>query len=59
MYDVIGAEPDNTLTPGRYALILKDEAYDFSIAGQITDSKQCLENFAAANGAFYAECRKP
>jgi hypothetical protein len=57
MYEVIGAEPDRPLTPGRYALILKDEAYDFGIAGQITDSKQCLESVAAANGAFYAECQ--
>ena len=59
MYEVVGAEADKPLTPGRYALILKDEAYDFSIAGQITDSKQCLESVAAANGTFYAECRKP
>jgi hypothetical protein len=59
MYEVIGAEAEKPLTPGRYALILKDEAYDFSIAGQVTDSKQCLESVAAANGAFYAECQKP
>jgi hypothetical protein len=59
MYEVVGAEADKPLTPGRYALILKDEAYDFSIAGQITDSKQCLESVAAANGTFYAECKKP
>jgi hypothetical protein len=59
MYEVVGPEPEKPLTPGRYALILKDEAYDFSIAGQVTDSKQCLESVAAANGAFYAECQKP
>jgi hypothetical protein len=59
MYEVVGAEAEKPLTPGRYALILKDEAYDFSIAGQITDSKQCLESVAAANGTFYAECKKP
>jgi hypothetical protein len=58
MYEVIGEDADKSLTSGRYALILKDEAYDFSIAGEITDSKQCLENLAAANGAFYVECQK-
>ncbi len=59
MYEVVGAEADKPLSPGRYALILKDEAYDFSITGQITDSKQCLESVGAANGTFYAECKKP
>jgi hypothetical protein len=58
MYEVIGDDADRSLTAGRYALILKDEAYDFSIAGEITDSKQCLESVAAVNGAFYAECQK-
>jgi hypothetical protein len=58
MYEVIGEDPDKTLEPGRYALILKGEAYDFSVAGQITDGRQCLESVAAANGAFYNECQK-
>lgn len=58
MYEVLGEDADKPLEPGRYALILKGETYDFSIAGQITDSKQCLESVAAANGAFYTECQK-
>ena len=58
MYEVVGDDPDKPLSPGRYALILKDEAYDFSVAGEITDSKQCLESVAATNGIFYAECQK-
>jgi hypothetical protein len=58
MYEVVGDDPDKPLSPGRYALILKDEAYDFSVAGEITDSKQCLESLAAANGVFYTECQK-
>jgi hypothetical protein len=57
MYEVLGDE-DKPLQPGRYALILKDEAYDFSVAGEIKDSRQCLESVAAANGAFYTECQK-
>ena len=55
---MISEDADKPLSPGRYALILKDEAYDFSIAGEIIDSKQCLESVAAANGSFYAECQK-
>ena len=58
MYEVVGDDPDKPLSPGRYALILKDEAYEFSVAGEITDSKQCLESLAATNGVFYAECQK-
>jgi hypothetical protein len=58
MYEVVGDDPDKPLSPGRYALILKDEVYDFSVAGEITDSKQCLESMAATNGTFYTECQK-
>jgi hypothetical protein len=58
MYEVLGEDADKLLEPGRYALILKGEAYDFSVAGEITDSRQCLESVAAANGAFYTECQK-
>jgi hypothetical protein len=58
MYEVLGEDADKLLEPGRYALILKGEAYDFSVAGEIRDSRQCLESLAAANGAFYTECQK-
>jgi len=47
------------VAPGRYALVLKGQAYDFNVAGQITDPKQCLERMAATNGQFYSECQKP
>ncbi len=58
MYEVIGGDADKGLTPGRYGLILKNEVYDFTVAGEITDSKHCLESIAAVNGSFYSECRK-
>ncbi len=58
MYEVIGNDADKGLTPGRYGLVLKNEVYDFTIAGDITDSKHCLESIAAVNGSFYSECRK-
>jgi hypothetical protein len=42
----------------RYALVLKGLAYDFSVAGPVTDPRQCLERLVANNGRFYSECRK-
>jgi hypothetical protein len=43
---------------GRYILALKNQAYDFTVAGKVTDSSQCLERTAAANGSLYADCQK-
>lgn len=59
MYEILSENPDIALPPGRYALVLKGQAYDFSVAGTITDPKQCLERVAATNGQFYSECQKP
>ena len=59
MYEIRSENPENALTPGRYALVLKGQAYDFNVAGAVTDPKQCLEQVAATNGKFYSECRKP
>lgn len=50
---------DFTLPSGRYALILKGQAYDFTIDGPITEPAQCLERVEAANGNFYHECQQP
>ena len=36
-------DPDFSFSAGRYALVLKNAAYDFSVAGPITDMAQCLE----------------
>jgi hypothetical protein len=59
MYEIQSETPDAALSPGRYALIVKGQAYDFSIAGTVTDPRHCLERLAAANGQFYSECKKP
>ena len=59
MYEVLSEHPETALAPGRYALVLKGQAYDFSVAGFVTDPKQCLERMAATNGQFYWECQKP
>jgi hypothetical protein len=59
MYEVLGQDADKPLGSGRYGLVLRDEVYDLTIDGEITDGKHCLESVAAANGSFYSECRKP
>ncbi len=48
--------PDFTLPAGRYALVIKGQAYDFTIDGPITDPAQCLERVEGANGSFFHEC---
>jgi hypothetical protein len=55
---VIRPEDANFSFPaGRYALALKGQAYDFTVAGAVTETAQCIERVEAVNGTFYAECR--
>jgi hypothetical protein len=49
--------PAFTFPAGRYALVLQGSAYDFSVAGPITDTSQCLERTDAVNMPVYSECR--
>jgi hypothetical protein len=58
MYELHSADPALELTPGRYALVLKTESYDFSIEGEPVDPKQCIERIIGSNGTFYSDCRK-
>lgn len=50
--------PDFVLPAGRYVLTLRDQGYDFTVAGEVTDLAHCLERTDAANGAFYSQCQK-
>jgi hypothetical protein len=57
---LVRPEKDEFVLPaGRYALVVKGQAYDFTVAGPITAAAQCLERLDAANGTFYAECGRP
>ncbi len=47
------------LPPGRYALVVKRQGFDFTIAGDISDPTHCLERTEAANGMFYSPCKGP
>ena len=50
---------DFVFPAGRYGLVIKGQAYDFTVAGLITEAAQCLEGVQASNGTFYSECRNP
>ena len=59
--EMVVIRPDRTdfaFPAGRYALVLKKEAYDFSIDGPIHDAAHCLERTDALGGAVYSECPK-
>lgn len=58
MYEVAPKDADEVLSAGRYALVLKGSAYDFTVEGRVTDKRHCLERLLAANGVFYSECPK-
>jgi hypothetical protein len=59
MFELHSEDPALELTPGRYALVLKTQAYDFSVEGEAVDPKQCIERIVASNGTFYSDCKKP
>jgi hypothetical protein len=57
---MIRSESENFVFPaGRYGLVIKGQAYDFTVAGPITEAAQCLEEIKAENSTFYSECRRP
>jgi hypothetical protein len=59
MFELHSEDPALELTPGRYALVLKTQAYDFSVEGELVDPKQCIERVVASNGTFYSDCKMP
>ena len=50
---------DFVFPAGRYGLVIKGQAYDFTVAGPITEAAHCLEGIKASNGTFYSQCRSP
>jgi len=58
MFELHSEDPALELTAGRYALVLKNQAYDFSVEGEPVDSRQCLERIVTTNGTFYTDCKK-
>jgi hypothetical protein len=59
--EMILVKPEGSAPPlpaGRYALVIKNQMFDFTVDGPITQTSQCLERTEAANGTFYSECRQ-
>jgi hypothetical protein len=50
-------DPQLILSPGRYALVVAGQGYDFVVAGKITDTAECLERSEIVGGSVYSECR--
>jgi hypothetical protein len=50
-------DPQLTLSPGRYVLVLAGQGYDFAVSGKVTDVAQCLERTDVVGGDVYSECR--
>lgn len=57
MFELHSDEPNLELPPGRYALVIKGQAYDFTVQGKINDPRQCIERIVAVNGTFYSDCK--
>lgn len=58
MVVVRAADPNFTLSPGRYVLMFKNQAYDFSVAGTVSDTAQCLERSDLQDRSVFSECRE-
>ena len=52
------ADPNFKLSPGRYVLMFKNQAYDFSVAGTVSDTAQCLERSDLQDRSVFSECRE-
>ena len=57
MIELHSEDPASELTPGRYALVLKTQAYDFSVEGDVVDPQQCIERIVGTTGTFYSDCK--
>jgi hypothetical protein len=58
--EMIMLRPENgefAFPAGRYELLLGGQAYDFVIAGAVTDPAQCMEGVATVRGPVFYECK--
>jgi hypothetical protein len=50
-------DPTLSLSPGRYELMLGGQAYDFTVAGEVTDPAHCVEGVTTVRGQVFNECK--
>jgi hypothetical protein len=51
--------PEFSYPSGRYELMLGEQAYDFVVAGEVTDPAHCVEGTATGRGPVFYECKSP
>ena len=51
------SDPDLVIPPGRYVLLLNDQPYDFTVAGNVTDPRSCVEGVATPRGPVFYACK--
>jgi hypothetical protein len=49
-------DPQTSLPPGRYALLLNGQPYDFTIDGTVTDPAHCVESTPTNRGPVFYDC---
>jgi hypothetical protein len=50
-------DPEFSFSSGRYELMLGGQAYDFVVAGEVTDPAHCVEGVATVRGPVSYECK--
>jgi hypothetical protein len=50
-------QPGFSFPSGRYELMLGRQAYDFVVAGEVTDPTHCVEGVATVRGSAFYECQ--
>ena len=50
-------DPALSLSPGRYELMLGGQAYDLTVAGEVTDPAHCVEGVTTVRGQVFNECK--
>ena len=52
-------DPELSFSSGRYELMFGGQAYDFLVAGEVTDPAHCVEGVAKPRGPVFYECKPP
>ncbi len=58
MYELHSEDPALELSPGRYAIIVRGQAYDFTVPGEVVDPRHCIERVVLTSGTLYTDCKK-
>jgi hypothetical protein len=57
MIELRSENPDFSYPPGRYELMLGEQAFDFVIAGEVSEPAHCVEGVATGRGPIFYECK--